>query len=739
MKKKVVILGGGVAGMSAAHELIERGFEVEVYERQLIPGGKARSIPVMEDMGDHGGKRRHAAALREWLEMDGASFPPGKKRPWLPGEHGFRFFPNFYRHITDTMGRTPFYDRGTCLDNLVDTTQILVGLYDQPGIILPERFPRNLKEVTNVLKTFLYGISPRDQIAYADIEYFAGCIWRIMTSCKERRFDEFERIGWWEFIGAEGRSEGYQKFLAIGITRSLVAAKAQTASTKTIGDIFLQLLFGIVAPDPASNRLLNGPTNLMWIQPWLDYLRKNGVKYHFDATVKEIECRNGRIESARVEIQGQDRHVTGDWFVAALPVERMAPLVTPEMTRVDPGLARLKPLAHNVQWMNGIQYYLKREVTLARGHCIFIDSEWALTAVSQKQFWPDIDFRNWGDGDTKGLISVDISEWEKPGLNGKMAVNCTREEIAAEVWEQLKKSVNANHDEADQLRDEDRLFWFLDPDIIDDPNDPTRRDDVEPLLVNRVNTWRLRPDAGTEIPNLFLASDYVRTYTDLATMEGANEAARRAVNALLGRAGSDAPPCEVWDLHEPDFLRPFRIYDKARYDAGLPWDGRFSEAVQASLVMAQDATGTTRGGEGPLAPLGPVAAEWSEPGGLFEDPVVARALTLIGPPPGTIEAIGAMAPGLDVPFPGEPMTDAAAADAGRIGVETAEGGAPAGRLSPAPARPAADAAARPAAPLAGLTDPLGIVGGATVPDAPLRGGPNAASTRARRLSVRQKS
>ena len=53
------------------------------------------------------------------------------------------------------------------------------------------------------------------------------------------------------------------------------------------------------------------------------------------------------------------------------------------------------------------------------------------------------------------------------------------------------------------------------------------------LLVNLVDTWKLRPEAVSKIPNLFLASDYVRTYTDLATMEAANEAARRAVNGIL--------------------------------------------------------------------------------------------------------------------------------------------------------------------------------------------------------------
>ena len=47
----------------------------------------------------------------------------------------------------------------------------------------------------------------------------------------------------------------------------------------------------------------------------------------------------------------------------------------------------LRALEPNVEWMNGVQFYLRRDVPMVHGHMIHLDTEWALTSISQVQFW----------------------------------------------------------------------------------------------------------------------------------------------------------------------------------------------------------------------------------------------------------------------------------------------------------------------------------------------------------------
>lgn len=583
--------------MSAAHELVERGFEVEVYERKAIPGGKARSIDAI------GASWSGDPFSTPGLPSTRPKRPFGSGAP-LPGEHGFRFFPGFYRHIVDTMKRIP-YRGGTVADNLVDTTELKMASFDRPSYTLPSEFPQTTGDLKLDLYALIAVISGQTGVALDDGLFFATKMWEFLTSCSERRIVEYERINWWDFVDADSRSTAYQRIFGNGITRSLVAAKARRASTKTIGDIFMQLVFEIVLPGVAADRLLNGPTNDVWMDPWLDYLCKRGVRYHRNADVRAIRFDRGRVRGATVALGDSVREVTGDYFVAALPVERMAELVSPELLAGDPSLVNLHELTEYVEWMNGIQFYLTEDVPIARGHAIYADSPWALTSVSQAQFWESFDLTKYGDGRVKGILSVDISDWDVEGLNGKKANRCSREEIARETWEQLKRSLNSD---GEVLQDDHLHSWFLDPDIQGmhvDPMLARRNSNAEPLLVNYVDTWRLRPDAVTRIPNLFLASDYVRTFTDLATMEAANEAARRAVNGILRAAGHDAEPCAVWNLHEPEVFAPLRAYDRVRYRRGLPWDGQAMELARSVLGLSASlaTVGACQGGGQEDAPL----------------------------------------------------------------------------------------------------------------------------------------
>ncbi|MEP7343804.1 MAG: FAD-dependent oxidoreductase, partial [Gemmatimonadaceae bacterium] len=568
MSSRVIVLGGGVAGMSAAHELIERGFEVIVLERRDIAGGKARSIPVADD-----GKGTSGHML---VDTGVASI-----EHHLPGEHGFRFFPGFYKHVIDTMRRIPSFDGRKVADHLVPTTRVGITQYGKPTFIIPAVFPRTPGDAGTVLRDILLAFGPITDLTPDDLAFFGARIWQILTSCEQRRLNEYEKLNWWEFVGAEQRSASYQKFLAAGITRSLVAAKARKASTRTIGDVFVQLMLTIVNPLAGStDRVFDGPTNLVWIDPWRSYLESRGVQYRVNAKVEEILCAGGRVTGVAVRENGVRTVVNGDYYVAAVPLERMAPMVNASMLAADPSLANLRVLAPNVEWMTGVQYYLRRDVPTAHGHVIHIDSEWALTSISQLQFWRSETPEQFGDSDVRGILSVDISDWTAPGSDGRPAIQCSREDVMRETWKQLKRSINI---EQELLRDEDLHSWFLDPDIRDDAAHPGYLRNTEPLLVNLVGTWPLRPHARTGIPNLFLASDYVRTYTDLATMEGANEAARRAVNGLLDAAQFDGRRCDLWPLHEFDVLVPWRLHDAARYEAGLPWDDSLMQVAAHAI------------------------------------------------------------------------------------------------------------------------------------------------------------
>jgi hypothetical protein len=73
-----------------------------------------------------------------------------------------------------------------------------------------------------------------------------------------------------------------------------------------------------------------------------------------------------------------------------------------------------------------------------------------------------------------------------------------------------------NQEPNDRLPDDMLHDWFLNPAIEGIDNGVVNR---VPLFVNTAGSLRYRPDTATNADNFMLAADYVRTNTDLASME----------------------------------------------------------------------------------------------------------------------------------------------------------------------------------------------------------------------------
>jgi hypothetical protein len=84
-------------------------------------------------------------------------------------------------------------------------------------------------------------------------------------------------------------------------------------------------------------------------------------------------------------------------------------------------------------------------------------------------------------------------------------------------------------------------------------------------------------------------------------MEGANEAARRAVNGILDATGSAAQRCQVWPLREPSVFEAARRADRVLWTVGR-------QPVRPPVIIGPD---------GKLEPAGAIARGLAGLFGLF--------------------------------------------------------------------------------------------------------------------------
>ena len=433
------------------------------------------------DLGLGGGR------VKGWIEVEIA-----EQR--LPGEHGFRFFPAYYRHIDDTMKRIPLLVEGsptsrTVFHNLRPTRIQGIGLSrrdlihanvpieadETSRIVLVERSAATSIEgfrdrTDRFMKRF--GGTPRDGALF-----FAKLV-RFMTSCAERREQQYEKLSWSKFIGLgpaeqtiEGLMTSYSQPMRDQLEASaqaLLAFTAAEADARTYGNTAVQLLLDSITERTETDRTLNGPTSDAWLEPWREYLELQGVRF-FRAELDGLERVGDELVPKFKDPEppvSQDgfrllTHEQGDpgrqpdFYVMALDFKRAAELLEPHAP--DDHTHDFKRCvefygksADAMKDMTGVQFFFDAKMRLGEGHLYYPYSEWGLSSISQSEFWAK---RNGFADGFRGVLSVDVANTTKPrgttmtfsdvlcGPQKTGDAHLRRWRAAAEVWRQIEPRI----------------------------------------------------------------------------------------------------------------------------------------------------------------------------------------------------------------------------------------------------------------------------------------------------------
>jgi protoporphyrinogen oxidase len=487
---EVIIVGSGLAGISAATRLMEQGFDITLYEQNDFLGGK---------LGAH--------------RTDGKGDPH---------EHCYHMYLNWYNNFWQFMREIG------ALDKFIPSPVIGCRL---PGDKQTRAYLTNAGSPATILTNMLNGIAPpADQFisAYSLLD---------LIGTQSISGNVLEQTSVNNFF----RSRGYATDGSIAASaRTLAEAFASPSYLSSARSYQSLIKYGYRNPTP-SLWLLTQNTNDAIFEPWEKHLEerakelKRGFEIHRGTRVEHLHLTNGEVRNLTVgtvsinpttergaPIKATDLRkvkVPGD-LLLAVPPRALGRLLTHDVAACAPKLETVRLLRSEP--MISLDVYFKKKISGLTGNItLLLDSKYTLSLLDTSQVWSD----------QAGNTALNVIS-----SNADLIVNYPNEVILDIVLKELQRFLDFKLDDVDHGRCH------------------VQTNVGEELFVNQVGSWDYRPTATCAIPNLFLAGDFCQTFIDVVTVEGAVVSGLVAAEALRRKHGIGAPIDIVRPDSYPAFL-----------------------------------------------------------------------------------------------------------------------------------------------------------------------------------------
>jgi 15-cis-phytoene desaturase len=376
-RPRVVVCGGGLAGLAAAKTLVDNNFEVELLEQRAILGGKVSA----------------------WRDDDG---------DWI--ETGLHVFFGAYEEIYALMKEIGIYDRILWKEHKL--TYTLSG--GERFSFRTTTLPSPLHLLPAVFENHYFSLGEKMTLGKSLFPMIFG---------SEKYFAEQDNYTYQEWHHRWGINERMLSKMFLPMTLSLKFMPPEEISAKVVLDVA-----GTFLREPHASKMgfLKGSPQEHLTGPLTDYVSKNGGTVRTGCNVRTLTLDENKNVTGVELISGE--RVTGDYCLTALPIHKLQRVLPAELKEI--------PFFGDLDRFEGVpvitvQLWFDRQVTFIDNILFCPDGVIPVYA----------DFGNTTPGyflDDKVEMTKRRSRMEFVVAPARDLMSLSDEEIVGRVWENVK-------------------------------------------------------------------------------------------------------------------------------------------------------------------------------------------------------------------------------------------------------------------------------------------------------------